>query len=198
MRITKVTCRRAAAIIRRTIANKSPPPMWVNIARIAKIVQNLTIIGGIFVGLGSLIFGPFGKRIEAIGEYRKDYIDHIRINYVEFLSKWTPVGHSTLTTTNDQTKTIVLDFFKDSGNQAKLLTFVDFFDGLWFCVHTKSCDQNTALDAFETQASVIYEASAYYIQDRRQQDRDSDFGAGLEKFYGLQRQRYLSRLFVIP
>jgi hypothetical protein len=172
--------------------------MWVSIARMAKIVQNLTIIGGIFVGLGSLIFGPFGKRVEAVGEYRKDYIDHIRNGYVEFLSKWAPVGHSTLKTTNDETKKIVLDFFKDNGNQEKLLTLVDFFDGVWFCVHTNRCDPNTALDAFEAQANVVYESSAYYIQERRQQDRDSDFGAGLEKFYKLQRQSYLSRLFVIP
>lgn len=78
------------------------------------------------------------------------------------------------------------------------MTLLDFFDGLWFCVHTNHCDPNTALDAFEAQASVVYEASAYYIQDRRQQDRDSDFGVGLEKFYGLQRRCYLSRLFVIP
>src|SRR5262249_28042178 len=172
--------------------------MWVKIARIAKVVQNLTIIGGIFVGLGSLVFGQMNRRIEAVGGYRKDYIDHIRKDYVKFVSTWNAFGSNTLTATDDRIKEIVDAFYEKGDNQTDLLTFGDFFHELWFCVNTNRCDRNTALDAFEVQAAAIYEVSAYYIGEKRKKDRDRDFCQGLENFYRLERQSYLGRLFTIP
>jgi hypothetical protein len=174
--------------------------MWAHIARIATIVQNLTIIGGIIVGLSSLVFGQLGSRIEAVGARRTDYINNLRKEYVALLSRWDvpAYGRKILTTTDDDTKKIVLTFYNDPTNEASLLTFGDFFDELWYCVSAHLCDQNTAIDEFGTQARDIYESSAYYIDDKRQQDRDPNFCAGLEKFYRLEPQGYLARLFIIP
>jgi hypothetical protein len=109
--------------------------MWGTIARIAKVVQNLTIIGGIFIGVGSLLFGQMEKRIESVAEYRKDYIDHIRKVYVQFLSNWAVYGPKTLTATKDEIKNLVNTFYDNNDNQTNLLIFGDFFDELWFCEH---------------------------------------------------------------
>jgi hypothetical protein len=174
--------------------------VWKKIARVAKVVQNLAIIGGIFVGVGSLVFGLFAKRVEAVGEFRKEYVDKIRNDFLELVSRWSApdYGPKFLTAKKEDGKNIILNFYNDSTNQKSLLNVADFFDGLWFCVQTTRCDQNTSLDLFQTQADAIYEMSAYYIDKKRQQDRDPNFGQGLEKFYRLKPQSYLARFFVIP
>jgi hypothetical protein len=174
--------------------------MWGSLARIATVVQNLTIIGGILVGLGSLVFGQLGSRVEAVGERRTDYINNLRKEYIDLQSSWAvpAYGGKVLTATDDETKKIAITFYSEPGNNATLLTFADFFDELWYCVSTHLCDQNTAINEFGAQARDIYESAAYYIEWKRQQNKDPTFCAGLEKFYRLEPQSYMARLFVIP
>ena len=77
------------ALISGQLAKLSTGPMWVFLARLARNITNLTIVGGIFVGLYALIFGQLAKRVEAVGEFRKEYGSKIRLSI--FLKRLGPV-----------------------------------------------------------------------------------------------------------
>jgi hypothetical protein len=172
--------------------------MWTKLERLASIIRDLTIVAGIFVGLYTFVFGELAKRVDAVGEYKRDYASNVRKPLQAFLIRWRQpaFGPAVLQAKKEEEiKGKVLIFFIDDTNQTDLSDIADFFDSLWHCVKARVCDQNTAKDFFDDPARNIYEVSGYYILERRKDDLQ--YAEGLEEIYRLQPQGTLSRLFTI-
>jgi hypothetical protein len=172
--------------------------MWANLERLASIIRDLTIVAGIFVGLYTFVFGELAKRVDAVGEYKRDYASNVRKPLQAFLIRWRQPAFGAAVLQAKKAEEIqekVLVFFTDDANQTDLSDIADFFDLLWHCVKAKVCDKNTAKDFFDDPAKNIYEVSGYYVIERRKDD--PQYAEGLEGIYRLERQGTLPRLFTI-
>jgi hypothetical protein len=166
------------------------------IDRYAKLVQNLTIIFGIFAGVISLFATQFDRRVARTIDMTKFYADRVRGDYLALSEQWDAATQSNdrfFQQSPDEMKRLVLDFFHNRDAHSRLINYLDFFDGLIVCIDNRACDRNSAIDYFSTSARFVYEMSAFYIADTRANDRDPTFGAGLERFNQLAREHLISR-----
>jgi hypothetical protein len=169
-----------------------------SIERYAKLIQNVTIIVGIFTGVVSLFATQYDRRVSKTVEMTKFYTDKVRADYLNVIGQW-----------NSYTKSIgnffqrepaemqqdILKFFADEKVRNLTHNYLDFFDLLWVCIDNRACDRNAAIEFFEPSAHLSYEIMAYHIVDTRDHDRDPAFGRGLEKLYGLPREHCVGKFF---
>jgi hypothetical protein len=166
------------------------------IERAAKLVQNFTIIFGVFGALFSYSATQLDKRVANTVEYRKQYVDNIRAKYLGLVSRWDiPETDAVLSKDRDAQKKVTLDFFSTQQNKDDLLNVVDFFDSLGLCAQNNVCDRNTALNMLSDPIRNTFEMSAFYILDKRARERDDSFGAGLQALYKMHRECFFARYF---
>jgi len=165
------------------------------IERYAKLVQNLTIILGIFTGVISLFATQYDRRVARTIDMTKLYTDQVRDKYLDLVAKWGAATDSPtfFQQSPEQMKQFVLGFFHDEDADKLLTNYLDFFDALAVCIDNRACDRNSAIDYFSSTARFVYHASAYYIEETRANDRDPKFGAGLEQFVKLRRECFVGR-----
>jgi hypothetical protein len=166
------------------------------IERLAKLVQNLSIVFGIFVGLATIISTRLDKRVEQTMALRKEFNESIRRDYLSFLSRWDRYAKEKHFRSAGSVgeKAIIIEFFeRGTDNVDALRNISDFYDTLLICINNGACDANAAVDLFQQPARVIFEISAYFILARRKLDCNEAYSAGLESLYKLQRQTFIRR-----
>jgi hypothetical protein len=170
-------------------------PSFDGLERLAKLVQNGTIVCGIFAGALALLGNQYDRRVQRTLDMRKEYIETIRRDYVSLIDDWNenPDTPKVLTGTVAEQKAIVLAFFAVRSERTKLDNVIDFFDTLYFCIDNRACDRNTALYLFKPVARSVFEISAPYIAELRVRDRDAQFATGVEWLYRAQPQSLVRR-----
>jgi len=173
------------------------------IERYAKVIQNLTIILGIAVGVLSLLAAQYEKRVSKTVEFSKLYNEGVRKDYLSLRSRWDErwkkfPNFSKLD--KQKRKDLIVAFFDESStdngkpsNHDLLTNILDFFDVLSVCVTHRSCDRNSTIDFFAPSGDFVFDIAGEYVLARRARDPDPQFGIGLEKFWRLSRECFLSR-----
>ncbi|HMK80347.1 MAG TPA: hypothetical protein VK438_11900 [Xanthobacteraceae bacterium] len=163
--------------------------------RYAKVVQNLTIIFGIFTGVISLFATQYDRRVARTVDMTKLYSEQIRDKYLDLAAKWraASVQPGFYQQSEEKMKQFVLEFFENQDNDKLLTNYLDFFDGLAVCIENGACDRNSAIDYFSHTARYVCEMSFPYLEKMRKDDRDPAFGAGLERFCLLKRESFIGR-----
>lgn len=180
-------------------ASKNEPtqrrqPAMDRIERTAKLVQNLTIILGVFAGAFALLTAQHDKRVQNVLALRNEFIAGVRSDYLKLMSDWTSfpaADKRILSATQDEQKTIVSDFFSSAENEHRFLDIVDFFDTLAACIEHRACDRNTAIYLFQNTAVDVFEVAGYQIEIDRNDTRDPTFARGLEMVYRLEPESVL-------
>src|SRR4051794_14068265 len=104
--------------------------------RAAKVVQNLTIVFGVFAGAFALVSARFDKRIEQTMAFRKEYNDSVRKDYLAFMSKWdTHVREHDIhpDSSVEEKNRATMDFFHSTESVDRLRNISDFFYTLFVC-----------------------------------------------------------------
>lgn len=176
-----------------TLATRRRRSKIDRIERIAKFVQNLTIIFGVFAGALALLTSQHDKRVQNVLALRTEFVAAVRSDYLKLLSDWNNYSPAAaiLSASIDEQKQIVSDFFSKDENKNALLSVVDFFDTLSACIEYHACDRNTAIYLFQTTAQDVFEIAGFHIQADRQADRDPGFARGLETIYRMERESLL-------
>jgi hypothetical protein len=173
--------------------------LWSWVARCASVVQNLTVVFGIFFGIASLLNHQFENRLTRTFEFQKDYNKEIRSMYVDLTTKWTQFALSKGISPSEQTpakrKAMVLEYATDPDAERRINYVLEFYDALYTCVRYRSCDRNSALELFGRQIDNTYEIFAYFLRERRKIENDLNFGEGLEKLYNMKPESRLERYF---
>ena len=163
------------------------------IERIAKLVQNLTIIFGVFAGVFALLISQHDKRVQNVLTFRTEFTATVRPDYLTLISDWNsfPVTDKILTATQDEQKQIVSDFFAKEENEKHFLSVADFFNTLSACIEHGACDRNSVIYLFQDTATAVFEMAGYYIEAKRKEDQDPTFARGLENIYRLNSEFFL-------
>ncbi len=181
--------------------NKTPTKKkhWL-VARIeqcADIVKNLTIIVGVFTGIIALFYSQFDRRVNRALDFSKEYSSSIRSHYVSAIGGWNKFA-----LTNDEflkkspaeMETLVVSFFGSNAEASKSLdSLLDFYDTLYVCTRSRSCDRNSVIELFGKQINNVFEVSAFYIFGRRKIENDPSIGEGLENLYELKPESFILR-----
>jgi hypothetical protein len=177
---------------------KAKSNIFARVERLAKLIQNLTIVFGVLAGLVAIFSARFDKRVDLVMTFNREYNDSIRKEYLGLISRWDKFAESAgyrRDLSLDDKKLMVLKFFKSTENVDSLRNISDFFYTLFVCVKGRACDRNTALDLFSNQAKTVFESFGFYILERRDLDKDETTGDGLEGIYRLNLEGYIFRYF---
>src|SRR5216684_1312874 len=83
------------------------------VGRWAKLVQSLTIIFGVVVGVISIIDGQLEKRLTRTLDFNKDYNENIRSDFIDLATQFNGLVESKggFPQGDDERKAVVLSFF---------------------------------------------------------------------------------------
>jgi hypothetical protein len=176
-----------------------------SIERTAKLVQNLVIIFGILGGAISLMFVQYDKRVERTVTMTKEFNSSVRKTYISLTSAWDRYAGDNNFYEQEDFEVFVNSFFA-SGNkdhnkilEENLEDLLDFFDALYVCVNTRSCDRNSALMLFRTSIRRGFGPFAFHILARRVAEKDQSVGKGLEDLYHMELEPwYRKYIIVVP
>ena len=179
-----------------SIKDAGQPKIFDGIERWAKVVQNFTIIFGVFIGTISLFNAQLDRRVARTIEVDKQYHAETRDDFIDLTTKWNSYASGIagfFQKLPDEQSDIVVKFFDDDTKQKSLNEILDFYDVLFVCIDKRSCDRNSALELFGKNADDTYEDFAFYILAQRKAQRDTSIGDGLEKIYKMAPESFFWR-----
>jgi hypothetical protein len=169
--------------------------VFETIERVAKLIQNAVIILGIFGGVFSLLHAQYDKRVDRTLAFTKDYTSGVRKSYLSLVAAWNNYAEKQNFFQKDEggQKQLIANFFgEDPGREQSFEDVADFYDTLYVCVDRRSCDRNSALDFFGSNASTFFESFAFHIFALREAHRDNTIGKGVEQMYRMTPESWWS------
>jgi hypothetical protein len=160
--------------------------------RAGKIAGGVTFIFGIFYGAYQYYEAKTEKQIaqtlELFKEFNSPPISTYRENIFQAISK-NRQRIFDAAANEDDLKKVIFDVVNTGGIENQIMLFMDFFDGLAFCVSKNICETDTAVDLFGPRAQELYIIFYQYIDVLRQTTAPSTFGLGLETFAKMKKSK---------
>lgn len=169
------------------------------IEKLAKIIQNLTIVFGIFASAITLLYAIHNKRVDRAMAIKSEYDSTYRKSDDDLTTKWNDLiekdnGQKARDQSDEKQLEYMKSFFQSADNRHDLDDVLGFYDDVWICVKVGSCDNNTIKELFGDKSRDLWDTYGAYILDLRKRFKNPSIGMSVLMIARLKEEGLFEKL----